>query len=67
MALAYMSGHYKQMISARSLITGQEGMVTIKMESTSSQRMLRRDVFSILRRFWSSQENQVQKMSSMKN
>ena len=58
-ALAYISGHYKQVIAARSLITGQEGMITIKMESKTTQRMFKKDVFGILRRFWSPQSDSV--------
>ena len=34
-ALAYISGHYKQALNARSLITGQDKMITVKLESTS--------------------------------
>ena len=33
-ALAYISGYYKAALNAKSLITGQERMVTVKLEST---------------------------------
>ena len=29
-ALAYMSGHYKEALTARSLLTGQENFITIE-------------------------------------
>ena len=51
-ALAYISGHYKAALNARSLITGQERMVTVKLESTQSGRLSVSNVYSILRRFW---------------
>lgn len=33
-ALAYISGHYKAAMNSKSLITGQERMTTVKLEST---------------------------------
>jgi hypothetical protein len=30
-ALAYLSGHYKQVLGARSLLTGQEQCITMEM------------------------------------
>lgn len=33
-ALAYISGYYKATMAARSLITGQERQITMKMETT---------------------------------
>jgi len=34
-ALAYISGHYKTALAARSLLTGQEKQLTMKMQSTN--------------------------------
>ena len=51
-ALAYISGHYKQALNARSLITGQDRMITVKLESTINGRLSVSNVFSILRRYW---------------
>ena len=51
-ALAFISGHYKAALNARSLITGQERMVTVKLESTQGSRLSVSNVYSILRRFW---------------
>lgn len=42
-------------------------MITIKMESKSTQRMFKRDVFGILRRFWAPQADSVQKMCQMRS
>ena len=33
-ALAYISGNYKAAMLSRSLITGQDRMITVKLEST---------------------------------
>lgn len=38
-ALAYISGHYKAALTSRSLITGQENQLTIKMTSTQGQML----------------------------
>jgi len=51
-ALAFISGHYKAALNARSLITGQDRMITVKLESTAGTRLNVSAVFSILRRFW---------------
>ena len=51
-ALAYISGHYKQALNARSLITGQDRMITVKLESTINGRLSVSNVYSILRRYW---------------
>ena len=51
-ALAYISGHYKAALNSRSLITGQDRMVTVKLESTQSGRLSTDNVHAILRRFW---------------
>lgn len=34
--LAYLSGHYKQILSSRSLLTGQEKYITIEMKFENS-------------------------------
>ena len=51
-ALAYISGHYKAAIGAKSLITGQDRMITCKLESTQDGRIAASQVMSILRRYW---------------
>ena len=51
-ALAYISGHYKAALTARSLITGQDRMITVKLESTQGGRLSVSNVYSILRRYW---------------
>ena len=51
-ALAYISGHYKAALNARSLITGQDRMITVKLESNQQGRLSVSNVYSILRRFW---------------
>ena len=51
-ALAYISGHYKAALNSRSLITGQDRMTTVKLESTQSGRLSTDNVHAILRRFW---------------
>ena len=51
-ALAFISGHYKCAINARSLITGQDRMITVKVESSQGGRISVSQVYSILRRFW---------------
>ena len=38
-ALAFISGHYKAALNARSLITGQDRMITVKLESTQNGRL----------------------------
>ena len=37
MALAYISGHYKAALTTRSLITGQENQLTMKMISSRGE------------------------------
>jgi ATP-dependent RNA helicase DDX21 len=39
MALAYCSGHYKQTVPTRSLITGRDGMITVEMKSEGGKEM----------------------------
>jgi len=51
-ALAYISGNYKVVMQARSLITGQDRMITVKLESTQQGRLSVENVNAILRRFW---------------
>ena len=51
-ALAYISGYYKSALSARSLITGQERMITIKLSSNQGGRISVSNVYNILRRYW---------------
>lgn len=52
MTLAYISGHYKTALVARSLITGAERMLTIKIHSTINGRLSVQNVYSILKRYW---------------
>jgi len=52
MALAYISGHYKQALTTRSLITGQENQLTIKMTNTQGQTLNTTACYSILRKYW---------------
>ena len=51
-ALAYISGNYKSVMLSRSLITGQDRMITVKLESTQNGRLSTENVNAILRRFW---------------
>ena len=51
-ALAYISGNYKAAMLSRSLITGQDRMITVKLESTQNGRLSTDNVNAILRRFW---------------
>ncbi len=67
-ALAYISGHYKQALNARSLITGQDRMMTVKLESNQGARLSTQAVYAILRRFWPPQLcDSVRTMRSMRN
>ena len=52
MALAFISGHYKTALVARSLITGAEKMLTVKMQSIIQGRLSIQNVYSILKRYW---------------
>ena len=52
MALAYISGHYKAALTTRSLITGQENQLTVKMLSPRGDVLRVQDCFSILRKYW---------------
>ena len=38
-ALAYISGNYKAAMNGKSLITGQDRMITVKLESTQNGRL----------------------------
>ena len=49
-ALAYCSGHYKHKLVSKSLLNGQEGFTTIKMESKG--RLGASNAYSILRKYW---------------
>ena len=52
-ALAYISGFYKQQFTSRSVLTGQDRQITVKIESNRPDgRMQVRDIFGILRKFW---------------
>lgn len=67
-ALAYISGHYKAALTARSLITGQDRMITVKLESSQGGRLSVSNVFSILRRYWPPAiADQVRQMRGMRN
>lgn len=52
MALAYISGHYKAALTTRSLITGQENQLTVKMSSVRSEMLTAPACFTILRKYW---------------
>ena len=53
--LAYISGHRSKTIAARSLLTGEEHMLTLKMTSIERGRPLSKDAcLSIIERWWSS-------------
>ena len=53
-ALAYISGHRSKTIAARSLLTGEEHMLTLKMTSISEGTPLSKDACrSIIERWWS--------------
>lgn len=69
MALAYISGYYKAALSTRSLITGQERMITIKIISTlNGGRISVSNVYNILRRYWPPQTvDGVRTMRGLKN
>ena len=67
-ALAYISGYYKSALSARSLITGQERMITIKLSSNQGTRISVSNVYNILRRYWPpATVDSVRTMRGMKN
>ena len=63
-ALAYISGNFKCAMQARSLITGQDRMITVKLESTASGRLSVTNIYSILRRFWPA--NLIESVRSMR-
>lgn len=68
MALAFISGHYKTALKARSLITGAEHMLTLKMESIVNGRLSAQSVFQILKRYWPPQmADGVRSMRGMRN
>jgi hypothetical protein len=52
MALAYISGHYKAALTTRSLITGQENQLTMKMISSRGEMLTVQACYSILRKYW---------------
>lgn len=50
-ALAYTSGHYKHKLQQKSLLNGQEGYVTMKI-NVDRGYLNSRDVTGILRKYW---------------
>lgn len=67
-ALAYISGYYKAALATRSLITGQERMMTVKLTSNAGGRISVSNVYNILRRYWPSQTvDNVRTMRGMKS
>jgi ATP-dependent RNA helicase DDX21 len=68
MALAFISGHYKTALKARSLITGAEHVLTCKMESLFNGKLSVQNVYSILKRYWPPQlADGVRSMRGMRN
>ena len=68
MALAFISGHYKTALVARSLITGAERMLTIKLQHTQNGRLSVQNVFMILKKFWPPQlADSARSMRGMRN
>ena len=68
MALAFISGHYKTALVARSLITGAERMLTIKLQHNQNGRLSVQNVYSILNRFWPPQlADSTRSMRGMRN
>ena len=51
-------------MQARSLITGQDRMITVKLVSTQSGRLSVTNIYSILRRFWPA--NLIESVRSMR-
>ena len=67
-ALAFISGNFKAALNARSLITGQDRMITCKLESIQNGQLSTQNVFSILRRYWpEALVNTVRTMRAMKS
>ena len=52
-ALAFISGYYKTTMVARSLLTGQERQLTMKLTATHGGRLNPQNVVQIIRRYWS--------------
>ena len=66
-ALAYCSGHYKQKLASKSLLTGQEGQTTVQM-SVQKGRLGPSNCYSILKKFWDPRTTeQVRNMKAFKN
>jgi hypothetical protein len=66
-ALAYCSGHYKQKLASKSLLTGQEGQTTVQM-SVQKGRLGPSNCYSILKKFWDPRiSDQVRNMKVFKN
>ena len=68
MTLAFISGHYKSAMMARSLITGSEKMLTVKLSSTTGGRLSVQNVYSIVKRYWPPQlGDNIRSMRGMRN
>lgn len=51
--LAYCSGHYKQKIPTRSLLTGRDGHSTVMMKVEEGRKLDDASALSIIERYWS--------------
>ena len=66
-ALAYCSGHYKQKLASKSLLTGQEGQSTVQM-SVQKGQLRPSNCYSILKKYWDPRiSDQVRNMKAFKN
>jgi ATP-dependent RNA helicase DDX21 len=51
-ALAYCSGHYKQSVPTRSLLTGKDRMVTIQMNVEQGKQLTQDQAKTIIQKYW---------------
>jgi len=67
-ALAYGSGHYKQVLPTKSLITGRDGQATFKMNVEDGKTLDETTAIEIIKKYWNPRmaEN-CKNMKSLKN
>lgn len=67
-ALAYASGHYKQSIPTKSLLTGRDNMATLRMNVEQGRKLDQDAAYAILQKYWAPRlTDQVKSMRSMKD
>jgi hypothetical protein len=68
-ALAYISGHYSEALSQRSLLTGQERCITLEMKAASGKWPSASSTANmILRKYWPNQMvEQIRNMRTLKD